>query len=172
MGHRTEAPRTRGGRLVTNTAVFTVGKFISKLLVFFMMRLYTSCLSTSEYSTVDLIVNMANLLIPMACLGIGEGIFRSVAAKTGDKEAFFTNGLCILGVGLVAFLALSPLLSLIDYFDTYLYLIILYVVSANLQAVCAQYVRALDRPRLFAVQGILNTLLTILSMRTSVKAKS
>lgn len=161
MGHRTETPRTRGGRLVTNTAVFTVGKFISKLLVFFMMRLYTSCLSTSEYSTVDLIVNMANLLIPLACLGIGEGIFRSVAAKTGDKEAFFTNGLCILGVGLVAFLALSPLLSLIPMFTGVAWLIVLYVIASNFHAVVSQYLCAVGDTKLFAGQGILNTVLVI-----------
>ena len=50
----------------------------------------------------------------------------------------------------------------IDYFTAYVWLIVLYVLSANLQAVCEQYVRAIDCPRLFAVQGILNTALTIL----------
>ena len=37
-----------------------------------------------------------------------------------------------------------------------------YVLFANVQSVCAQYVRAIDRTRLFAVQGILNTGLTVL----------
>jgi O-antigen/teichoic acid export membrane protein len=41
-------------------------------------------------------------------------------------------------------------------------LILAYILFADVQAVCAQYVRAIDRTRLFAVQGILNTVLTIL----------
>ena len=40
-----------------------------------------------------MLFQLSNLLIPLACAGISEGIFRSAAARDGDKEAFFTNGL-------------------------------------------------------------------------------
>ena len=80
--------RGRGARLLANTAVFSVGKLLSKLLVFFMTRLYTACLSPAEYSTADLIVNAANLIIPLACVGISEGIFRNAADRSADKEAY------------------------------------------------------------------------------------
>ncbi len=153
---------SRSSRLLSNTMVFTVGKFLSKLLVFFMMRLYTASLTTAEYSTADLITNMANLLIPLACLGISEGIFRSAAAKSGDKEAFFTNGLVVLGIGLAGFLALSPLLSFIPLFETTAWLIVLYVIASNIHAVVSQYLCAIGRTKLFAGQGLLNTALTIL----------
>jgi O-antigen/teichoic acid export membrane protein len=65
-------------------------------------------------------------------------------------------------VGTAVFLSLAPLLALIDFLTGYTWLIASYVISANLQAVCAQYVRAIDKTRLFAWQGILNTSLTIL----------
>jgi O-antigen/teichoic acid export membrane protein len=42
------------------------------------------------------------------------------------------------------------------------WLVVLYVLFADLQAVCAQYLRAIDRAALFAGQGIFNTALTIL----------
>ncbi len=148
-------------RLLTNTAVFTVGKLLSKLLVFFMIGLYTACLTREEYSTADLIVNMANLLIPLACAGISEGIFRSAAAKTGDKEGFFTNGLAVYGVGSVIFLLLSPLLGFISFFDGSVWLIAAYVVVANLHSVVSQYLCAIGRTKLFAGQGILNTALVV-----------
>ncbi len=147
--------------LVSNTLVFALGKLLSKLLVFFMIGLYTACLSPEEYSTAELIANMANLLIPLACLGISEGIFRSAAAKTGDKEAFFTNGLAVYGAGSVIFLALSPLLCLIPLFDGSVWLIAVYVVVANLHSVVSQYLCAVGRTKLFAGQGILNTALVI-----------
>lgn len=152
----------RYGTLLTNTAVFTAGKFISKLLVFFMIRLYTSCLTPDEYSTADLIVDMANLLIPLASLGISEGIFRNAAAKKGDKEAFLSAGLWILGIGSIGFLALSPLLMLIPMFRTTAWLIAVYVLVSNVHAVVSQYLCAIGKTRLFAGQGILNTALTIL----------
>ena len=87
-------------RLFGNTLIFTAGKFISKLMVFFMMPIYTACLSEAQYSTADLITQLANLLIPLACLGISDGIFRNAGgtktlAKDSDDgagrmEGFFT----------------------------------------------------------------------------------
>ncbi len=148
-------------RLLTNTAVFTVGKLLSKLLVFFMVSLYTAYLTREEFSTAELITGIANLLIPLACAGITEGIFRSAAAKTGDKEAFFTNGLAVYGVGSVIFLALSPLLGFLPFFEGSLWLIATYVVVANLHSVVSQYLCAVGRTKLFAGQGILNTAIVI-----------
>ena len=75
-------------RLLSNTAIFTVGKFVSKLIVIFMLPFYTSCLTNAEYSTADLITNLCNLIIPIAALGVGEGIFREAAGKSQDKEEF------------------------------------------------------------------------------------
>ncbi len=161
-------PRGRYARLLTNTAVFSVGKLLSKLLVFFMTRLYTAYLSPADYSTADLIANMANLLIPLACVGISEGIFRNAAAKEGDKEAFFTNGLAVLGggsliflLGTLACLCLSPMFSFFPFLEGSVWLLVLYVLSANLHSVVSQYLCAIGRTKLFAAQGILNTALVI-----------
>ena len=148
-------------RLLTNTAIFTVGRLLSKLLVFFMVSLYTACLTPEEFSSAELITGMANLLIPLACAGITEGIFRSAAAKTGNKEAFFTNGLLVYGVGSAVFLLLTPLLGLLPFFEGSIWLIATYVVVANLHSVVSQYLCAVGRIKLFAGQGILNTALVI-----------
>lgn len=125
------------------------------------MRLYTSYLSTAQFSTADLIANTANLLIPIACLGVGEGIFRYTAQKVEDKEIFFTNGLAILLYGTLGFLLLSPLLGLVKFFTGYVWLLILYVIISNLHTVCSQYICACGDTRLFAVQGLINTALTV-----------
>lgn len=153
--------QTRLGRLMSNTLIFTVGKFVSKLIVIFMLPFYTSYLSSVEYSTSDLITNLCNLIIPLACLGVSEGIFRNAATKNVDKESFFTNGTMLMIFGSVGFLVLSPLLNLFDYFDSYIWLIILYVLASNIHSVCAQYICAIGRTKLFAGQGVLNTALTV-----------
>ena len=148
-------------RLLANTAVFAVGKLLSKLLMFFMIGLYTACLTEAEFGTAELITSGANLLIPLACVGISEGIFRSAAARDGDKEAFFTNGLLVYGIGSVVFLCLCPILGLFPRFAGSVWLIAAYVVVANLHTVVSQYLCAIGRTKLFAGQGILNTALVI-----------
>ncbi len=149
-------------KLFSDTAILGLGTFGSKLLVFLLMPLYTALLSTAEYSTAELITSTANLLIPLACVGISNGIFRFAADRAQDKKQVFSSSVALLFCGLGIFLLLSPLLLLVDYFKEYTYLIVAYVFFANLQSVCAQYVRAIDRTKLFALQGIFNTLFTIL----------
>ncbi|MBQ1261715.1 MAG: oligosaccharide flippase family protein, partial [Clostridia bacterium] len=148
-------------KLASNTVILGIGTFGSKLLVFLLMPFYTAMLSTAEYSTAELITSTANLLIPVACVGISQGIFRFAADRESDKEAVFSSSVALLLGGSAGFLLLSPLLTLADYFTGYTVLIVAYVLSANLQAVCAQYVRAVDRTRLFALQGTFNTLVTV-----------
>ena len=157
------SPKTpnKYARLLTNTAVFTVGKLLSKLLTFFMIGLYTACLTEAEFGTAELVTGVANLLIPLACVGISEGIFRSAAAREGNKEAFFTNGLLVYGIGSVVFLCLCPILGLFPRFAGSVWLIAAYVVVANLHTVVSQYLCAIGRTKLFAGQGILNTALVI-----------
>lgn len=148
-------------KLASNTVILGIGTFGSKLLVFLLMPFYTAMLSTAEFSMAELITSTANLLIPLACVGISNGVFRFAAEKESDKEAVFSSSLALLGLGTLGFLLLSPILSLMDYFSGYTYLIVAYVISANIQAVCAQYVRAVDKTKLFALQGIFNTLITV-----------
>lgn len=148
-------------RLISNTAIFTIGKFVSKLIVIFMLPFYTSCLSNAQYSTADLITNLCNLIIPIAALGVGEGIFREAAGKSRDKEAFFTNGIVIMAIGTAAVMILSPLLLLVDTFSPYIWLIIGYIIASNIHSVCSQYVCAIGRTKLFAGQGILNTVICV-----------
>lgn len=139
-----------------------LGTFGSKGLVFLLLPLYTSYLTPEMFSTADLISQMSNLLIPLACLGITDGVFRFAMDHETDRRAVFSTGMLILACGFVLFLLCSPLLRLWADFRSYVWLIVVYVLAADLHAICAQYLRAQGRTTLFAVQGILNTALTAL----------
>ena len=148
-------------KLISNTLILGIGTFGSKLMVYFLMPLYTGFLSPSEYAVADIIAQTANLIIPLACIGISNGVFRFAADREKNKEEAFSAGMLINLGGSMVFLILSPILFFIDYFKGYAWLIVLYVIFANFHSVCANYIRAVDKTKLFALQGILNTLLTI-----------
>ena len=99
-------------KLVSDTVIYGIGTFGSKLLVFLLMPLYTAWLSTAQYGTAELISSTANLLIPIACVGISNGVFRFVAEKGSDREAVFSTSVALLAIGSAVFALLSPLLSL------------------------------------------------------------
>ncbi len=148
-------------KLFMNTAVLGIGTFASKFLVFFMMPLYTGCLLPEEYSTADLITQSANLLMPLACAGITNGVFRFAMDENEDKRSIFSSGLSVLfGMSLV-FLLLSPLVGLFDALDSYVLLVAVYVLAANFHAVVAQYIRAKGNTVLFSLGGIMGTAIVI-----------
>ena len=148
-------------KLASNTVILGIGTFGSKLLVFLLMPLYTAWLTTAEYGAAEMIAGIANFLIPVACVGVSTGIFRFAAEQEADQKRVFSSSVALLGMGLGGFLLLSPLLLFIPYCRPYVWLVVLYVLFADCQAVCAQYLRAIDRTALFAGQGILNTALTV-----------
>lgn len=148
-------------KLLSNTLILSVGTFASKLLVYFLMPLYTAILSKEQYGTADLITNAANLLIPFCCIGITHGVFRFAADEEEDNKTVFSSGLSVLLMTSAVFLLLSPIISLIPYFEGYAWLIVFYVLSSNVHTLCKEYIRAKGMMKLYAFQGILGTALTI-----------
>ena len=153
---------TKQNKLIFNTIILGMGVFGSKILVFLMMPLYTGILSPAEYSAADLISQTANFLMPLACIGIIDGVFRFAMDREEDKRRVLSSGLAVLALVGAVFMLLSPLIGLVDYFSEYVWLIAAYVMSANIHSICAQYVRARDKTMLFALQGVINTALVII----------
>ncbi|MFR1759779.1 MAG: lipopolysaccharide biosynthesis protein, partial [Christensenellaceae bacterium] len=78
-------------KLVSNTVIFAIGTFSSKLLVFLLMPLYTRVLSESDYGVVDLLMQTGNLLLPLVSLGINNAIIRFGLDKSSDSREVFTG---------------------------------------------------------------------------------
>ena len=150
-------------RLLSNTAILGAGTFISKVLVFLLMPLYTALLSTEEFGTADILTQTANLLIPLAALGLGDALFRFAIDAEGEKrKEIFGSAIGVLVAAMPCLAILIQLLRFFDIYDGYIWLVFFYICSANLHLVCANYLRACDRTKAFAIQGIANTALTIL----------
>ncbi len=148
-------------KLCSDTVILALGTFGSKLLVFLLMPLYTALLSPTEYGTAELITGTANLIMPFACMGLTTGIFRFAAERGSDQRVVFSSSMTLLWGSLGGLLLIGIPFCVMGEWRAEALLILAYVFFADLQAVCSQYVRAIDRTRLFALQGILNTVLTI-----------
>lgn len=148
-------------RLLSNTAILGAGTFASKVLVFLLMPFYTGILSSADFGTADLIAQTANLLIPLAAVGICDGIFRFTLDSADEPQKALSTGVVILAVGSTALCVFIQFFRLFHVFDGYILLIAFYVIAANFHSAFAGYIRARGRTTLFAVQGIINTVLTI-----------
>ena len=150
-------------KLLSNTAILGAGTFISKVLVFLLMPLYTACLSSEQFGIADILMQTANLIIPVAVLGISEGLFRfTIDANSEERKQVFTLSLLTLFVGMLPLAALIQIFRLFSVYDGYVWLVFFYICSANLHLLVANYVRGCDKTKVFAIQGIINTSLVII----------
>ncbi len=155
------SPLDRYRRLASNTALFALSTFSSKVLVFLLMPLYTRALTTADFGGADLVVQTANLLIPLVSLGIAGAVVRFGLDKGYSEQGVFTVGVYAVGAGFFGFLILLPLLNLLPFLQGYLPVLYLYVLFACLRALFSQFVRARNLTRLYAFDGLYSTILTI-----------
>lgn len=147
--------------LISNTLIFAIGTFSSKVLVFLLMPLYTSVLNEAEYGTVDLMVQVGNFLLPLVSCGIINGIIRFGLDKYYRKRDVFTTGFATILTGFAILLLLEPLLRHIPYLSENTMMIYVFVLMSSMRSLCSQFVRAKGYVKLYALDGILSTATTI-----------
>ena len=147
--------------LMSNTVLFGLSTFGSRFLNFLLTPFYTRILSSAEYGVTDLLIQTGNLIIPIASVSIANAVIRYGLEGSKDKSGVFSTGLLVNLAGFFVLLLPSPLLGRIEFLSGYVWLVLLYVLSANIHSVCNQFARTLGHVRLFALDGILRTVLAI-----------
>ena len=148
-------------KLISNTVLFGISTFGSRFLNFLLTPFYTRLLSSAEYGVTDLLIQTGNLIIPIASVGIASAVIRYGLERTDNKSGVFTTGLLVTLAGFLLLLAVSPLLGKIEFLSGYLWLVLLYVLAANVHSICSQFARTMGHVKLFALDGILRTVLAI-----------
>lgn len=148
-------------KLATNTIIFAIGTFSSKILSFLLMPFVTRVMATSQYSDADLIQQTANVLIPIVFLQINSAALRFALDKAADKRDVFTVGVRTTLAGFSVFLLFIPLVNMIKINDFnmthYTALLYLFVLVSGFRQLCQQFVRGCSHVKTFAIDGILAT---------------
>ncbi len=147
--------------LISNTFIFAIGTFSSKVLVFLLMPLYTKVLSEAQYGTVDLMVQVGNFLLPLVSCGIVNGIIRFGLDKYYKKRDVFTTGFLTILFGFIILLILEPILVHVPYLNENTMMIYVFVLMSSMRSLCSQFVRAKGYVKLYAIDGLLSTATTI-----------
>lgn len=149
-------------KLANNTIVLAIGQFSSKLLVYVMLSFYTDWLGTEGFGDITNIINASSLLISVVTLSISEGVLRYALDKDNSGRMVFSIGINVTLCGLAIFTATVPLVGLIPMLTGYQWLIYMYVFTGSIKGICGIYVRARGHVRLFAIDGILTTVVNII----------
>ncbi|MBO0429808.1 oligosaccharide flippase family protein [Vagococcus fluvialis] len=149
-------------KLFGNSIVFAIGNFGSKFINIIMVPLYTIYLTTENYGTVDLIMTLVSLLLPVFSLCIYEGVLRYAMDKEVDNEVVWTNSLLVQAVMTIVTLCLYPLLSITSV-KKYSILIVLLLVLQLFQILLSQFIRGIGNVIYYSVNGIIMTLIIAIS---------
>ena len=153
-------------KLATNTLIFAIGTFSSKVLSFLLMPFVTRMMQTGEYGAADLVQQTANVLIPIVFLQINSAVLRFALDKAADNREVFTVGIRTTIQGFLVFLLFWYPLSRLQINDfrlgDYIILIYAFVLVSGTRQLCQQFVRGMGHVKTFAIDGIIATATTLL----------
>ena len=144
--------------LVSNTILFAVSNFGSKLVSLFIQPYLTYALESPDVMGVTKLMQaVTNLLIPVVSLGVSYAVIRFGLDKNQDKASVFMNGLATILLGFGLMVLCWPAVRLIPNAADYLVLLYLCVLASCLRTLCTQFIRARMRNRLVAADGVMTT---------------
>lgn len=150
--------------LVKNLGILTISNFASKILVFLLVPLYTSVLSTSEYGIYDLIVSTATLLYPILSVNIVDAVMRYSMDKACSKEEIVSIGIKYITFSIII---VGGLLCLTDWFDLFSGLeeirvyFFFYYLFFVLNQFFIQFTKGLELVKDMAIAGLIGTVVMI-----------
>lgn len=142
--------------------LMTIGSFGSKLLTFIFVPFYTAILTTDEYGIADLISTTTTLLFPFFSFIICEAMMRFALDKGNDSKEVYAIGIRITFAGILLFFCLSPIVFLTPLKDYY-WFVVLYFITYSLQHAVSYFVRGIDKTKVFAIGGIVQTFVAVIS---------
>lgn len=159
-----ESNRGKYKTLFSNTIAFTISNFASKILVFLLIPLYTSVLSTGEYGVADLITNTINVLYPVATLAIMEATLRFAFDSNLSRDEVLCNSIFVVIISEALILLSFPLVKIISQ-TLYKYWAWFAIIFGghNLHQVLSQYSKGIGKTKVFAISGVVQTAIIIIS---------
>lgn len=149
-------------KLLSFTLILGIGTIISKLMTYVVLTpLYTHCLTTAEFGVVELVVQTANLLMPLVSLGINQAVLRFGMDGETDRGSVLTTGLAVNIIGFFIFLLLYPAVRLIPSIGDYALLIYLFVFCSITHYLFAYCIKSMHKATLFTICVIIGTAITV-----------
>ncbi len=149
-------------RLFSDTILFAISKFGSKILTILLVPLYTSVLSTEDYGTADIIITTACILYPILTLSISDATLRFTLDSKTDNIHVFSNSVLVLiiasGVLIAGILAMWLTGSVSNAHWCFLLCI-----AIAIQMFLENYIKGCGKTKIFAIQGLLYTFALVLS---------
>ena len=145
--------------LLSDTLIFALGSFGSKVILFLLVPLYTNILSTEEYGIAELVYTISELLMPFVSLVIFDAVIRFGLKKAEKKEDVLLCALVVMVAGCIVTILITPAFGLYDPLINFKWYICAYVISYMSTSIFFTYLKVMNKNRMYAFFSILQTFL-------------
>lgn len=145
-----------------NLSIFTISNFITKLLMFLMLPLYTSILTSKEYGTIDMITTTVNLAMPILTLCITEAIIRFTIEENTNRKQILLNSLNIAFKGYILLLIASIVAWIIGIELKILIIFNIYYLVYTVSSLLTYYLKGLERIKIIGWASVIRAITLIL----------
>lgn len=144
--------------LFKDTIIFALGSFGSKVILFFLVPLYTNYLTTEEYGIADLVFTTAQLIIPIVSIVIFEAVIRFGLMKDLNPAEVLKAGMMVGIIGTVCTVAITPFFGLYSAISPWKWYLCIYVILNFNANILKSYLKIKDKNKRYALISILQTL--------------
>ena len=143
--------------LLKDTAIFALGNMGSKLILFFLVPLYTNYLTASEYGTAELVFTFAQLIMPFASLVIYDAVIRFGMMKTERPNDVLLCGFSVLLFCTIVSVIVTPVLGFYKAISTWKWYLCLYIISSAVAQTEMNFLKVENKNRHYAVYSVIQT---------------
>lgn len=144
--------------LLTDTAIFAIGSLGSKMILFFLVPLYTNYLTTAEYGIAEMTTTFSQLMIPFSAVVINQALIRFGMKSTNQPEDVVKSSFVVLVFSVFITIFMIPMIGLYQPVSEWKWYLAIYVIGSNFTEVEKSYLKVKKRNRSFAIISILQTL--------------
>ena len=144
--------------LFKDTIIFALGNLGSKVILFFLVPLYTNFLSTEEYGIADLVFTTSQLIIPVVSISIYQGIIRFGLTKDQKASEVLKIGIDVAAFSTLLTVLITPLMGLYRPLAPWKWYLCAYVILYFYAEIFKTYLKVKNQNKKFAIISVLQTL--------------
>ena len=151
-------------KLFSNIGFLTISNFASKILIFFLVPIYTAVLTTAEYGDFDVVKTTISLVIPILSVNIGEAVMRFTLDPENNQRTIISNGFLYI----LAAILFGAIFSICQYLFSFISIlkgfelpVFLYFSFVLLESYMTQTAKGLNKVKIMGVIGLIETILMV-----------
>ncbi len=149
--------------LLKDTFVFSLGKFGSRMVLFFLVPLYTNYLSQEQYGTADLVFTVSQLVMPLFSIVIFDAVVRFGLMKGVKKEDVLLDSFAVLLFCAIVTVIFTPLFSLYKGIAEWRYYLSALIILAATMDVEMNYLKVKGKNLSYSIISIVQSTILAIS---------